>query len=356
MDNAIQRHLFELLKEFHSLCESKGISYVLANHSAWDAQKFSVYHDGYYQTTVMLTDDEYDKLSHVVLPESRKLIDFTLQGCEKLYADTHSAFVNYEAYVDPSWPVPGIEIVIAHRGAADSQDCTINNPENEAFSLPSSMFENLALKKLEGSYFYVFEDMDTYLKALASEEWRHRSWPYKTWKQNVNTVYFKNMLPSTYLTMPSVKKSMEADLCEMRQDYWKWLEEEYKPASKDISRYQDYLKRTEDRFNLWRKYYPIKDEILRLAAADPTDARLEKVLDEFLETFWRWEKKRLPIAFDEEIHQATLPLLTKRHGAEKVDLAIKRIPPEYRNHDVADVLRNNGIVHPYLVEEAVFTK
>ena len=67
MTSAIEKHHLKLLKEFDAFCAERNIPYVLAFHSAWDAEKFGGYHGGMYETSVHMTEEALS-LIHISEP------------------------------------------------------------------------------------------------------------------------------------------------------------------------------------------------------------------------------------------------------------------------------------------------
>ena len=110
----------------------------------------------------------------------------------------------------------------------------------------------------------------------------------------------------------------------------KLLEEDLKikPYKKYVSKCWDLLYRTRDRFELYEKYMPQKDEIIKLYNENNFD-ELNVILDDYLKALELYYGKGLGIVFDPVIFQITIDLLIKKGKKNSAKNYIKYVPKEH---------------------------
>lgn len=101
-----------------------------------------------------------------------------------------------------------------------------------------------------------------------------------------------------------------------------------KPYKKYVSKCWDLLYRTRDRFEMYDKYMPQKDNIIKLYN-DNNFEELQVVLNDYLEVLDLYYKKGLGIVFDPVIFQITIDLLVKMDKKNLAKNYIKYVPKEY---------------------------
>lgn len=97
---------------------------------------------------------------------------------------------------------------------------------------------------------------------------------------------------------------------------------------KDIRYCWNLLYRTRDRFLMWEKYMPLKEEIVKLYEEENW-TELETVLSDYIAMIEIYAKKRMGIAFDPEIFDITVKLLKKTGSDELAHKAKKYMPKQY---------------------------
>ena len=346
MANAIDKHHFRLLKEIDELSATYGFAYVLANHSTWDAVKFQRYHGDIYETTVMMRAEDLKKLK-MVLPSDRDVVDYDLHGCNAKYVDTMSVLLDYRNDMLAKHPMVGVDIVIAERSGVEGE-YVAGRPDGGSFRFPDTIFDNVSRGCIEDAEFNLPADVDDYLTRLVDDDWRNKTWPYKLFKKTVYVTHVEDMDPKVFLKQPVVRKLYSNKTRAFMAGYWLWLDTTYRPAKKELDKYRNYLQRTEDRFNLWEKYYPQKQKILDMANDSAKHDELREILRDLLDKIWHYERVRVPLSIDEDLLQVCIPFLIEEHGEKKTQIAIDRIPQEFREKSVADVLREAGVDHPLL--------
>ena len=342
----VEERMLSLLESLDAVCTANGIRYVLANHSAWDAQKFGKYHGKMFDTTVMLERAEYERLRAVELPLGLRLVEESKEGLTARLIDAYTTLVDYRNINRYSVLAAGIGIVVAD---VEEGIACAKGPNGKPFTFPADAFAHIAPRSLQGIDFPTFEDPDAYFSALVGADWASRNWPYKAPAVNIELVFIPDVSYEQFLERPVVKESFAKKQVKFRTEYQKWAKETFDPAQKKIAGYKVYLKRTGDRFNLWEEYYPQKAELMALAKAGRND-ELEARLGAFLSKVESYYKKGLGFSFDEDILQIALPILRARHGEAYVEKLLDMIPEEYRRESIEDVLRANSVPHPLLAE------
>jgi len=348
MATAIDKHLLKLLIELDDLCLRSGIRYSLANHSAWDAVKFGKYHGDMYETSVMFEESQFKLFKKLKLPENRAIVDFDKRGCKYKYVDTNAVLLDYRDNPNGFQPMPGVEITIVEN--LFGFFARLTKPDGSKVKVPKRLFRSFSRLAIEDHSFSVVENTDCYLTAIVGVLWKKRKWPYTVPYKDVAVVYIDNMKPELFLSQPIVKKSLTKRFRDLRSGYWRWYSGKYKPANKVYEQYKVYLTRTEDRFNLWEHYYPIKSDILAMSSEGHHDEELREVLDDLMSAMWRYKSKGLGFSIDEDLLQVCIPYLIERYGKKDVDELIALIPREYREVSIDELLTNNGVKHPLLIE------
>ena len=346
MDKIFEHHLL-LLKEFDEVCDKLGIRYILANHSAWDAVKFGGYHNKMYGTSVMMTEADLAKLRSSDLPANRKVVEYKKRSHTAKYVDTRAVLLNYNDEPVEKFPAVGIAIVVAT--PAGNGAVQFARPDGSMASVGQDQFDSEERLTLDGESFRVAKDMSAYLAALAGEEWETKKWPFSTPSRNNTVVFDTDTDVDEFMRRPYIKHTLNPIIRAIRLRYRRWFDGKYWSAYRRSRYGTAEIERTEDRFDLWEQLYPRKQEILAMAQ-DPSKAEeLEQVLEPLLERIWFYDtKKRIGFSIDEELLQVCVPILERRHGAERVQELLDRIPETYRQESVANYLREHNVKHPLL--------
>lgn len=268
----VSGHLFFLLGVFDAVCKAYGIPYVLANHSAWDAVKYGHYHEKLYDTTVMLERDQFERLLDVSFPaENHKIVpeDESKEGLTARFIDTNSVLIDYRNPERYAQPAVGIGIVVAQ---VDGEVARVKNVKGKTVEMPAELFEDIVSVVFQGSEFPLFADIDAYFAAVATADWRNHMWPYRIPDDCLELVYCGYVPYERFMKQRVVKKSLSSRRRKLRAKYKDWLDEKYEPARQETIREELYLQRTSDRFALWEKYYPQKQELFELAEAAKREA------------------------------------------------------------------------------------
>lgn len=268
----VSGHLFFLLGVFDVVCKAQGIRYVLANHSAWDAVKYGHYHEKLYDTTVMLERDQFERLLDVSFPaENHKIVpeDESKEGLTARFIDTNSVLIDYRNPERYAQPVVGIGIVVAD---VDGEVARVKNVKGKTVEMPAALFEDIVPVAFQGSEFPLFADIDAYFAAVATADWRNHMWPYRIPDDCLELMYCGYVPYERFLKQRVVKKSLSSRHRKLRAKYKAWIDEKYEPARQETIREELYLQRTGDRFALWEKYYPQKQELFELAEAAEREA------------------------------------------------------------------------------------
>ena len=345
MDRPEQEHVFALLVELSSLLEELGVLFTLANHTLWDAAKLGGYNGRNYETAVLVSADGLRTLKQATLPEHRELQEYTLHGCPFRYVDTNTVLLDYRYDRFGKYPCPGVEISVAEPRSEGGY--RIRKPDGSTFAVPSGFFEATVPIEFEGRSFPAPADIDAFLAEYAGEQWRDAKWPFKTLKITTYMIFQRNCDARAFRAEPAVCETLTIGAFLKRLMYRKWYNKIRKPRARKVDEYGLYLKRTEDRFDLWERYYPQKDRI-RSLVKDGQKAELEKLLEPLIDTTLLYHKKGMGFCVDEELLQVVLPFVKQRCDAEIADEIVKLAPSAYRQRPIEDVLRERGVDHPLL--------
>ncbi len=352
----LQAHFFKLLCELDDLCAEHGISYSLAEHSAWDAVKFHEYHGGMYDTCIMMTKDALSRLEQVVgersLANRRLVVDGagSRTGATVRYIDDQTTLYDFKNPRRFSHPAVGVDIRVLTDGGSG---CYVTvNPRGERLELPKSLFESYVRADIAGRGLSLVADYDSYFTLLVSKDWRTRTYGLPVAKEPAtpfNLIYADDLPFEKLAKRPVMRKATSPWMMTHLALYNWWRSKRCDGATGAFEkRYKKYLNLTEDRFIIWEELYPAKDEIMRLAEENPVGEDLASRLSGYLAAVDKHKKAGLGLFIDEDILRASLPLMEAQKGRGYVDDYLRSIPEAHRREGIEEMLRRKGVNHPLL--------
>lgn len=345
MSESIMQYHFRLLCDFDEFCTKNGINYVLANHSAWDAVKFKKYHDGMFDTSVLLLEDDWKKLLESEMPADVVLSLDSFEGNTARFVNVSTTLIDYRNPNRYKIPAAGINIVVGSREGDGL--IRIPRPDGSSILVPSKMFDATTRGVLEKREFPIFENSDSYFSLLVSKEWRKKNWPFAIPKDDIEVLFSAEVPYDEFLSRPVVRASRKKIRTLLRRVYWRWRKEKYAPVIKTLKRYEAFLLRTGTRFILWEQLYPMKEELITLKRNGKTE-ELGIRLAPFVSAIEKFYKQGLGITFDREILNLVLPFVREKHGEKYVEKFLSMIPGQYMEEDISNLLRRKQIEHPLL--------
>lgn len=348
--NKLQGHFFRLLCEIDDVCRRHDIPYYLAEHSAWDAVKFGKYHDGIYDTCIMMTAESLARLERVAISENRQIVRDGV-GQTRRYIDTSSTLFDFFDTKRFKLACVGVDVRMLIE-AGDCYGVVCSNRKKKFF--PRFLFDERSNFELEGRLFPLVSDYDSYLSILVSKNWGKKTWPFAIPKEPevpYNLIYVEDLPFEVFSKRSVFRKDSSVFNSLKRWLYWQWRKRRYDKVVKSIDAYEEYLGATEDRFLCWEYYYPQKHRLQALAADDPCGAELAGALELFVDAIAKHKKKGVGLSFDEDILRIALPVLRKEKGEKYADDFVAKIPQAYREEDVGALLRRKNVDHPSLRSE-----
>ena len=318
----------------------------MANHTLWDAVRLKEYGEYIYETAVLMPEEDYAKLKQATLPEGRELLPFAKRGCSALYGDVTSTMMNYRDNSKGTRPVPGVEISLA-KFEADG-GCTLNRPDGKPVKLDADPFAEVRMQTFEKTQFPAPAKTEDFISKCYPGCNGAKGWVFAAPVFDQFIAFLPGYPPDKYLSQPSVKAQMRPVESAKRKLYRYWNKRYRKPREKKIDRYRLYLQRTEDRFDLWEHYYPLKARIRKLVAEDPKGDELGRLLRKLVDKMAFYYEEELGFGIDQELLDACVPFLQKRFGKKKAQKMIDLVPREYLSPGIEDILRKRGVDHPLL--------
>lgn len=352
-----------LLKELDCLCCDHNIPYILSGHTAYEASKHGVMPEKIVVPTIAMRYSDAKKIASVIDKSARctesfisnrriskKVMRYSDRNSTCIRVDDFSQYRNHGICVDIElirdvpkhrlvnrlcvyfdaffmltseirlhsafWrcllaliiPVEKLILGLMYSDKNKKQDKKLRIPRfpkrSPEFS-PSYLTDRKKVE-LNGSMFYVPTELEGYLKAEFNTE--------KEWKNSAVS------LEDLHLTVVDDKISyndFEASVIEdcKKSPQIPWFRMYYirgrmRFLREKIEKYWTLLLFTGDRFAMWKKYMPHKEEICRLFA----EGKEQQVLDflsEYVVLLEKYEKSDLALCFDSDIFKIVLQIFEK---------------------------------------------
>lgn len=177
------------------------------------------------------------------------------------------------------------------------------------FSFPKEWFEQPEYTELEGISFPIPQNEE---KILSKTKWkigpivRQRGHVAVVDTRIGYEVYFKRLEENKLISKSFLRR---------RKKYLFAVDTRLKPLQQEIQNKWDLLFMTGERYRLWKKYIPVKEEIFQMYDEDQKED-LEEILEEYLTILMQYEKKKYAVCFDPDIWKIALEILKER-GLEK---------------------------------------
>lgn len=188
---------------------------------------------------------------------------------------------------------------------------------------PSEIFEKTRNVTIGDRQFKIPYDVNAYFTACFGIGWEDRKCTaYEEAREFRDSEHsweeFKRYID--YLDLDKYYE-INSNISETSEDY---LEEHAKV------RYNTNLMiRTHLRYILWQKYYPKKDELIRLREERNYEV-LEEILHKYLLVIERTAKRQMTVCFDPEIFDIAMDVLRHNGHEQLAEAAEALVPPEHR--------------------------
>ncbi|MGI6591499.1 MAG: LicD family protein [Eggerthellaceae bacterium] len=114
-----------------------------------------------------------------------------------------------------------------------------------------------------------------------------------------------------------------------------------------VSRYRDFRRLTDRRVDAWERVYPRKQALLKAAKEGNLDD-VRAYAKPYLNAVYKLiDREKLGVFIDKEIYEACKPVFVADRGKDFLDQYEKAVP-EGHKVDIATMLQESGVDHPYL--------
>ena len=213
----------------------------------------------------------------------------------------------YKYYTENAWP--------KGHGSAPA----LLSAEGRLISLPGNFSDGYHFVRVEGHSYRTIASPDTYLKNHYGENWKNDlSYAKETYMVPTNPkVSYEDFLKDPYLS------NFDSAFFR-RRDNWRKLKDDFLEHydTKEKSGW-NYLFATEARVNCWKKYMPMKKELLELWAEGRHDEVILK-LKEYCDYVNEYMELGIAICFDEDIWSIYHQWL-KENGQADVSKKLKKM-------------------------------
>ncbi|MBQ0079271.1 MAG: LicD family protein [Eubacterium sp.] len=196
--------------------------------------------------------------------------------------------------------------------------------EIDKFKLSSSMFKKTTTVEIDGVSFLIPQKSEQYIQKVSGFNWinaetkayseddsKFREVEF-SWAQYKGRI--EGILPDEYFDLLKKSNSLGA---------------KHQKYHKKITDYYKILKRTDVRIKLWKKYSPIRDEIIELLGAGKYE-ELETVLSDYIDALREFADMKLGLSFDPDIFMAAKQVLVNKGESEAADYMESLIPQAHK--------------------------
>jgi len=384
----VQKKLFELLLEIKEMCEKENIDYYLCDYLLHDAMQNQNITGTYHDFSIMIKADDVKKFIKAVSKKENREIECL--GNNPKFPGSYMRYVASDTLYFPIYRYGifdkfGFSVNVkilknAPKNKIKSKIFTVMEAgieiKNNTVKMTPRRFVCLAFVKLLGIMGnknrarFIFNSLNSttrkngrkkymYYKPALGKRIKYRRAIFKSTKLiklngvsfpipkdkefvsinigDVNKPIKMSTFGSTYIIDENIAYRDYLKECK-RQDFpnsffrkrKKLLKKdiEIKPYKKYVSKCWDLLYRTRDRFELYEKYMPQKQEIISLYN-DNNFEELNIILDDYLKALELYAGKGLGIVFDPVIFEITIELLIKMDKKKSAQTYIKYAPKEH---------------------------
>lgn len=337
----VQKVLVKLLDEIADICASRDICYSFADRLAWDAYKFGGFHDKTYDAYLCMSEKDLDRfveymgvaqpeMREIELCQKRKLRD----KCSVRYIDTSTLLLDMG---ESKGSIPGIAV-------------TINPlkwlPRNGGFSYPSpdgswiqfsdDLLQSITQVKFEGCNVPIFTDCNQFFSKIVGENWQNTKYNKPIRSERFGVITDVALPYAEFMISAKIQNLYTDELKGSRAAFNSWIEKSLVPVENKIKVHQLILKRSGERFRLWEKYYPHKQEILSLVNEGAAN-QLALVFEDYCETLKWFYSKGMTVCFDRDMFDVAVSILREQEFTGANDL--ERLIPESHRIDLVNVIK-----------------
>lgn len=350
-----QKKMCEWMLEFHELCKRKKITYFLIGHQLLFAAQKTTLHG--YEIDVAMYLKDWKKLTAYAATDNQFEIESVMDqgrfpGCYYRFINKNTLFLDLEKYGTLAKPGIGINVHILRMQRKTSRLLAFLEKGMEDIASGKYSFQMFIVKILEllkgnegvGKYIESLLRKSSAKSMTVETELKE---PYSTvckfeksfWSEKT-TVNLEGMLLTTtknyreyliqrygenwekcnpeinkenYLCVVSTELPYEKYMNEINKNNyitksfiktWKAYRKEYKDFQPLVAKEQEGWEKTMflagERYRLWKKYMPLKEEILTLFEEEQYD-EAELLLQDYMQVLNKYLKMNIVVCFDEEI-------------------------------------------------------
>lgn len=220
---------------------------------------------------------------------------------------------------------------ISHYSSADyltKPKCFIRRFNSKRKCFSAELFRETGYGEIEGKKYRVSSKCNKYLTELYGHGWIRRKKVPTGRKPSIWTII--DPVAPYRLFLDELKNHNDINLkgvLSHRQSMTK-INKVKRENRVYISKYWDTLFRTGDRFYLWEKYMPIKDELVE-AYNNENFEELSLMLSEYRELIYKYYKKGLGLCFDPDILEMQIELYIMEGKQKYADKVAKLVPEQH---------------------------
>lgn len=377
-----QEKLFNMLIRFHNICENNNLTYYLIGHQLLFAAQNDSMHG--YEVDIAMHDKDWKKLCAYIEKiddiEIESIVDGgKMPGCYFRFVNNKTTLLDMDYYGVYSKPGIAINICILRSNRKIAQ--LLSQVErglsyrakfpHRRFSKVFSYIENIIKKeklatfldKLEkksrskslaspsivkepyargrnfpldfwkkrvkisfmGFQFYTVERYEDYLKKRFGKKWPQRK---ATNAKETYRCMFSTTIPyRTYLSELEKTNIVTDDFLIRFRRFINGYKEYEKMLKKEKVYWNKTMFAASERFRLWKKYMPMKDEVLSLYEEGRYD-EIEIILDDYLTTMKKYLDFKIVICFDKDYLDVVKGLYEANGQMKMVAIIDKNVLPE----------------------------
>ena len=349
-----QNKLCELMLEFHELCEKKKAVYYLIGPQLLHAAKDGVLH-GYEMDVAMLYKD-WEKIAKQITPGGNREIESladhgNLPGCYFRYVDKNTLLLDLDRYGVLAKPGIGINVhiiriprkkskvltyleegleethatkrthpgklvkvlrTVAHdlfdqkmmrlfitvRARSLDGPTELREPGKHVCTFEPGYWENRTTVKVGGLTLYTVENYQQYLAKRYGRAWAKRQTDAAL--ETFRCIFNTNVPYAKYMALIERDQLVTKKLLSRMNQFKEGNAKYQKLKREENSGWERSMVFSGERFRLWKKYMPLKEQILSLYEAGHLD-EVELLLTDYLTVLEKYLKMNMVMCFDSDI-------------------------------------------------------
>ncbi|MDR1713503.1 MAG: hypothetical protein LBR39_05065 [Coriobacteriales bacterium] len=342
----LQKILCALLDDLSAICASIDAEFCLADRLAWDALKYGGFHDNTIDAFVNLPAAAVQPLlAEVERAYPQRVVErYQVDGNEFLRlvaADTTLLDMNGQRYFEH----PGIAVTIRVLPEPDEQGEVGYRLDEHDYSLPLAAIFPPATGNFEGRELPLPADVGQYFSILVDPDWKRCKYTGSITREAFSVLVDCRRGYQAMMQLPQVRELLNPEHLPARHAFVELLEQG-KAVTRRAEQLSYYPAMSYDRFLLWEKYYPQREQIAASLAAGDLE-HLTQTLQPCIDKVEHYLAQGLGLYFDAVIHAALVELLLQQKGQKFID-AWQELIPEQHQSGVASLLQLQGVAHPLL--------